>query len=170
MKTIEVIAKLPDPGPYAEWISVSQIVANVAVIIAIAVAILQLRTSHSNASSSAEQFHTQAMHEFWMTLAANDELAYIYKRGRADPTSLNEKEKVRFFYAAITWFSQQEFMFSQASKGRVGESFYKEWEEAVKDDMTDPGFQEVWSVERLFFDEGFRGFIDGLIVEETEGA
>lgn len=163
----EIVVNLPSMDRLSLTVAISQIIANIAVIIAIIIAILQLRSTQSSASSVAEQYHTQAMNEFWMTLAADADLAYIYQKGRKEPGDLADKDKSRFFYTCATWFSLHELLFVQAQGDHVTDRYYKDWLEALREDMGDKGFQQYWLKERDYFDDEFMVFIDGLIKDEA---
>ena len=147
--------------------NLAQVVGNVAVVVALIIAIRQLSSSVSTNRSTSADSLVHALNDFYMALAANEDLAHIYRRGRADPTALNDKEHARFFFVCVAWFAYHEHLYIQWKTGNLPTAFYGPWELALKEDLTDPGFIQFWDLERQYFDPAFQEHIHGLTAKPS---
>jgi len=146
------------------FVSLTQIVSNLGVVLALVLTLRQLSSTVRLASDSAVQSNAHAINEFYMALATSDDLARIYREGRADPSTLNPTEAAKFFYTCVAWFAHHEQAFGQVQSGLLSKQFFDGWEAALRDDLVDLGFQQFWQAERSYFDQPFRDLIDGIIV------
>jgi hypothetical protein len=151
-------------------VAATQIVSNIAVLIALIITLRQLTSTLRLASNSAVQSNAHALNGFYMSLATSNDLAHIYREGRKDPSSLNSMEEARFFYACVAWFAHHEQSFGQVQTGLLPAEFFASWELALREDLMDEGFKSFWIREGQFFDEPFRKFIDKIIADNSVSA
>lgn len=144
-------------------VDLAQLVGNLAVVVTVLLAIRQLATASLTSKTSSADALVHNLNGFYMTLAANSELAHIYRRGRAQPTSLNEQEHARFFFVCVAWFAYHEHLYVQWKERLLPDKFYGPWELALKEDLKDPGFRQFWELERQNFDTSFQEHITKLI-------
>lgn len=148
--------------------NVFQIIEAIAVVATLAFIALQIRQARYEAAGNSYQAILQSANSFYSTLAMSEDFAHIYLTGRLDPSSLDDKQRARFFYGCVQWFCFYENMFLQYSHKLLPRQYFEAWRTALEEDLKDPGFRWYWHLEKSDFAPEFREYVD-QIVEKIEG-
>lgn len=139
-----------------------QVGGNVAIVLTLFFLAWQTRLSQKATKSLCAQTSSSGFNTFYLTLASDGTLAELYRRGRKDPSTLDEIETHRFFYACVIWFTNHESTYMQWKKKLLPKDFFAAWDVALRDDLVDIGFREFWNIEGEFFDRKFRDYINAI--------
>ena len=148
-------------------VDIFQILGSLGVVVALFVAVRQWRSTSATSAHTSAQSHVAALNSFFLALASDENLATIYRQGRADPNSLSAKDKDRFFYLCVVWFAHHEYAFQHSKVGLLPENFFQSWDEALREDLLDEGLRSYWLKEGRFFDAPFRAYVDAIIKSTT---
>lgn len=147
----------------ADLANIFQIIGNIAIVITLIFIGIQLNMTQKITAVSSAQMQVQALNSFYIALATDDDLAFIYRQGRKDPKRLNKKERARFFYTCVVWFSHHENLYEQCRTNHIPKEYFEAWDLAIREDLRDPGFWEYWQEEGAYYDKPFREYVDNII-------
>ena len=96
-------------------------------------------------------------------------MADIYRRGNDGVTELSESEGVVYATLLHGIFREWENSHYQFVEGLFSREEFEPRMERWRLNMALPGYQQVWSVNRITFSPQFRAEIDGFVTERVPG-
>jgi len=105
----------------------------------------------------------------WYDMMTPDkELVDIYYRGVFDFNSLNRTEQLQFIFMITRIFRTFNEQYFQWSEGLMDITIWNSWVAQFNEAMKTPGWQEVWSRRRHWFDKGFQSVVDSCVTESKD--
>ena len=93
------------------------------------------------------------------------ELIDVYYRGVADFQTLNKTEQLQFIFIITRIFRTLHEQYFHWREGALPETIWVSWLAQFNDAMKYPGWQEVWSRRRHWFDKDFQSVVDRCVTE-----
>ena len=140
----------------------AQIVSALAIIASLVFVGVQLRQATRAMRNSSSQAHSAIYSGVISTIIDNGELASIWRRGLADPASLDEDEWVRFTACASAQFRFFESSRVQWLQGQLDEEHWQNIEARVNSFASQPGIQAWWQIRRDWHSVPFRSWFEAL--------
>ena len=88
------------------------------------------------------------------------ELALLFDRGREDPQSLNDAERVRFFYFMLGFVRIAQNTHHQFEQGLMSQDVWDGYRESILRMLARPGSRQWWADNAARFSRSFRTFLD----------
>ena len=124
--------------------AIASILAAIAVALTVVYLAIQIRKNTLATRSQTYHLATTALAEAAALLAANEEMARIYRIGLSTPDDLEEDEYFRFAMYGISQFRRYENLFFQHRSGLIDDDFWIGHSENKLWFFQSPGIQAWW--------------------------
>lgn len=141
---------------------VAQIISAVAIIASLIFVGVQLRQATRAMRNSSSQAHSAIYSGVISTIIDNGEFASIWRRGLADPESLDEDELVRFIACASAQFRFFESSRVQWLNGQLDGEHWQNIEAQVSSFASQPGIRAWWKIRRDWHSAAFQRWFEAL--------
>ncbi len=131
--------------------SLGELVAAIATVATLIYLAIQIRSNTRVSRVESRRTTTAQTLEFSALIAANSEVASIFRRGLADPTSLDADEKIRFNFLFSMLVYQTQSSFEDSKFGILGEDIFDLTAVPVFNMLKTPGGTAYWQ----FYGKGF---------------
>lgn len=151
--------------PLDQIANIAEITAAVLVIASLIYVGRQLKQNTQSTRLETVQAISAEWNRWYDMMTPNGELMKIYHRGVFDFSTLNRTEQMQFIFIATRIFRTFYEQHFQWREGMMDEAIWNSWLAQFNEAMKTPGWQEVWSRRRHWFDEDFQSVIDGCVTE-----
>ena len=141
---------------------VAQIVSAAAIIASLLFVGVQLKQATRAMRNSSSQAHSAIYSGVISTIIDNGEFASIWRRGLADPATLNEDEWIRFIACASTQFRFFESSRVQWLNGQLDGEHWQNIEAQVTSFAAQPGIRAWWKIRRGWHSGAFQSWFEAL--------
>ncbi|MGQ0559339.1 MAG: hypothetical protein ACT4OE_07110 [Sphingosinicella sp.] len=146
----------------------AQIISAAAVIASLIFVGVQLRQTIKAVRAASSQAHSAMYHSIGANIVDNGEFASIWRRSIADPDSVNDDERARFFAFASMLCRFYESSRMQWLRGQLEDGHWHMIEAQAIDFAAQPGIQAWWLLRRHWHSEEFRSWFEGLPVANAK--
>jgi hypothetical protein len=140
----------------------AQIISALAIIASLIFVGVQLHQTARAMRNSSSQAHSAIYSEVISTIIDNGEFASIWRRGLADPTSLDEDEWVRFVACASAQFRFFESSRVQWLRGQLDDEHWQNIQAQVNSFAAQPGIKKWWELRRAWHSGAFCRWFEAL--------
>jgi hypothetical protein len=138
------------------------IASSVAVIISLAVVVVQLRKATIAAKSNVYQNIIASLANINAALAQGKDSVKVYIKGRdeVDKVEQGEIEKVIFGFFMSSAFNLYENLYYQHDRGLLDQELWGAWDKAISRYIEFPGVRHWWERNEDKFHESFRKYVN----------
>ena len=140
----------------------------IATVVMLAYLAIQIRQNTTSVRASTLQSAVQFSAGLVESLYRDPELALIFDRGREDPQSLNDAERVRFFYFMLGFVRIAQNTHHQFAQGLMSQDVWDGYRESILRLLESPGSREWWTDNAARYSVSFRTFLNSEL--ERRGA
>ena len=131
------------------------------VIVSIIYMAYQVRQNTKAVKASTYQAVTATGSSIAQSVAANSDVAHIYRIGSEDLSQLNDDERVQFAALLVHIFRNFESLYFQHEQEILNEYYWTPWEDIITWYFWKPGVQEWWVTRKDTFHKEFVRFLEG---------
>ena len=139
-----------------------QIASVVAIVAALLFVSLQIRKTVRSSRASCSQRHCEVYHSITASLIDQGEFARIWRRSLADPETIDDDERVRFFAFTTNLFRFYEASRLQWLRGQLDDELWHTIQRQAADLSTQPGIHHWWGLRRSWHSADFRAWFENL--------
>jgi hypothetical protein len=147
---------------------VGQWVASVAVVVSVVYLAVQVRKQTEESRLSATRDICTLYHGTIADLQRDKEFSGIYLRGVRDYESVGNHDRIRLALFFQNVFRVMEIQYLHTLRRTLDPVFFESVNLSFKEFLTLPGVQRWWRLSERMFEEGFRRYVDSLIVEARQ--
>jgi hypothetical protein len=147
---------------------VAQIISAVAIIGSLIFVGVQLRQATSAMRNSSSQAHSAIYTGLVSTIIENADFASIWRRGLADPSTLDDDDRVRFIAYTSAQFRFFESSRVQWLQHQLDDEHWQNIDAQVRNFASQPGVQAWWKARRDWHSGAFRTWFESLAVNQDQ--
>jgi hypothetical protein len=141
--------------------SLGSFVSGVAVLISLVYLALQVRQAERNQRAIIQSTRTARVIDVSLRRA---DYATVFRKALLD-NELTGEELFQFHSLSIAMFYGWEDSFYQHQERALDDKGFASMVVAVRGAMANPSQRAIWKISRDFFEETFRAFVDGIVLE-----
>ena len=147
--------------------SLGEFVAAIATLATLAYLALQIRQNTQHVRASMHQQSYAAAQLANIPVYSDADLSDLVHRGLADPSELNEKERARFLFYAVTSIQAFETMYLQHRAGTLDQEFWEARIQLMRFWFAQPGIRACFEAASGSFARSFRDFLERDVVSDA---
>jgi hypothetical protein len=144
--------------------SLGELIAAVATVATLAYLAVQIRqNTRSTRAAMIQASYSQAFN-FLSLIGSSTEIARVWRIGLFTPSELDENEYVQFLGLTTAMLRNFENVFIQFQDSGEDHRAWEPWNRSLRDIMRAPGLKRVWQERNGVFGDGFRSYVDRILV------
>lgn len=139
----------------------AQVVGTVGVLIGLVFVAMEVRRNTAAVEAATFQELTDASNTWLLGIAADPDLARLWRQGRADHTQLSEVDAVRFYLLMRAWWVRMQNVHSQWLRGTLSDGDWLLYESVIcTSAREDPGIVATWEEHKPILTPAFVQFLE----------
>ena len=147
--------------------SIGELIGALAVIFSLIYLGIQIRQNTKAVRIQTYQAIMDSSNRLGDSLAEQD-VDFIYRKGRKDPDSCSEEEMAQFMLIAGQVVNLYEGLYLHHQSGAIDDDFFSNRWKTFHRILHQPGFRQMWERAGDYYAISFTRAVDGLMAEEPE--